>query len=108
MSRPGLGPASLRPPLHRVGAPGAVGRAGGRRGRALALVLRTSRVRTPGARAHSTETEKCLTRFFFKSQTFSVFLSPSLEAVEFHPFYGYLRPDNALGYSAVSEKFIIL
>ena len=46
--------------------------------------------------------------FFFKSQTFSVFLSPSLEAVEFHPFYGYLRPDNALGYSAVSEKFIIL
>ena len=45
VSRSGRVPASLRPPLHRVGAPGAVGRAGGGGGGRLALVPRASRVR---------------------------------------------------------------
>ena len=86
MSGPGGVPGRLRPSLDRVGAPGAVGPAGGGGGGGLALVLRTSCVRTPRPGAHSTETEKLFLRFFPLSQLQIFSCLPHLEQWSFTLF----------------------
>ena len=79
MSRSGRVPR-VRPPLHRVGAPRAVRRAGGG---GLALVLRAAGVRATRPGAHSAETEKYFIQIFFPFKYFPV---PSLGARSFTLF----------------------
>ena len=84
----------VRPPLHRVGAPRAVGGAGGGR---LALVLVAGRVRAARPGAHSTKNKvNIFGSFEVPLLQFSVNIlrvSPLFNCL----FYGYSGPDTAAG-----------